>query len=130
MPQEKIVTIVLCDRKECIVNAVTTYQGVIVGNVDDSGPHIDSLRVYATGQTFAAGFKYKVTGEHSYDGSTWTAFAGDVFAEINAVGNVVGAVYSTTSDFGPHMRFTLQTYANVAGTGGTISLMLALRFAT
>jgi len=127
MAKDKVDIFVLCERRLFIVNAASTWQYTLIGKpFIDVGPRLDSVRIYGYGHDFGSAFQYKITAEWSYDGTDWTVFSADVTGTNSSVGNWISAVYSTTSDFGPLIRFSVGSWAYNPGTGGTLSFSVAL----
>lgn len=126
---QKVMIVELCRRRQFIANVAATWVDQQVSDVlANYGPNVESLRIYAYGEDFAAGFQYRVNGEYTNDGTNWTAFVSSVLPGVAAAGNYVGNPYSTTSDFGLNLRFKVGTQATSGGTGGTLTLFLAITF--
>lgn len=79
-------------------------------------------------QNRTTNFEYKVTGEWSFDGETWSPFDGDILPAQTANGQINGSPYSDADDMGLMLRINIgvRNTAGAAIESGTLSLVLVV----
>jgi hypothetical protein len=129
---QKILMIELCDERAFTTLGSGAYANSIVGpQLKGVGPFVEDLVVHANGRNFSTNFKYKIIGQYSYDGETWTTFAGDLLSEQTTTGAKISSAYSTRTDFGLRIRFKIGVNdTGAAKETGTLSVTIAVKIAT
>jgi len=128
---QKVLLVELCDEEPFTTIGTTTYTYHIRGGVlRDVGPSIEDIVVHANGRNFSSVFKYKVIGQYSYDGETWTDFAADLLTQQTTSGAKIGSAYSTRTDFGLRIRFKVAVIDAGAKENGVLSVTVAVKLAT
>ena len=102
---------------------------VLEDELKDVGPYIDGLIAYTVLRDKSANFEYKIVGEWSNDGETWTAFGADIIGPTAINGQVVSANYTTALDFGRHIRIMVAVKPTTGTTieNGVLSLSIGLQ---
>ena len=120
----------LCKERLFNTNGTGSYVLIRVGpqQVWGIGPLLDGIIVYATLRDKSANFEYKVVGEWSNDGETWTAFGADIIGPTTANGQVVSAKFSTALDFGLYVRLLVAVKPTTGTTIETGVLSLTAGF--
>lgn len=91
-------------------------------------PYIQDIVGHAYGRAFSSNFKYKVTGDKSYDGMDWTAFNTTVLTEQTSGGTKISSTpHSDRSDYGLHIRFRVEVNDTGSRESGVLSVVLAIR---
>jgi hypothetical protein len=129
---QKVILVELCDERSFTTLGGGAYANSIVGPVlKDMGPFIEDIVVHANGRNFSTNFKYKILGQYSYDGETWTNFASDVLSEQTTTGTKISSAYSTRTDLGLRIRFKIGVNDTAAAKEtGTLSVTVAIKVAT
>lgn len=128
---QKVLFVELCDERTWNTIGSASYNNFIVGPIlKDVGPLVEDIVVHALGRNFSTNFKYKVIGQYSYDGETWTTFAADLLSEQTTTGAKISSAYSTRTDFGLRIRFKIGVNDTGAKETGTLSVMIAVKLAT
>jgi len=92
------------------------------------GPLLDGITLYGILRDKSANFEYKVVGEWSNDGETWTAFGGDILGPTSANGQVVSAEFTVALDFGLYVRLMVGVKPTTGTAIETGVLSLTARF--
>ncbi len=97
--------------------------------LENIGPFLDGIIAYAICRDKSANFEFKLIGEWSNDGETWSAFGGDIVPATTANGQVVSANYTTAQDFGLYVRFLVgvKPSTGTAIETGVLTLALGLQ---
>lgn len=104
---------------------------LLVADIPWLGPYIQDVETHVFGANFsgAGNFKYRVTGQKSYDAREWANFSTALLGQQTATGYVISSTpHSDRTDYGLHIRIQVE----VSDTGaakeiGTLSVTLAIR---
>ena len=121
------VQIVKVAEKKAITTVATNFQTAHTTTPVMWGAYVESITAHVLVDDYSGAFTYKITGEYSVDGVTWTAFSGDVLSQqqITGTGNDIGTAYTTVTDFGLRLRFNLEVKGSTGGAGATLTVALA-----
>ena len=124
----------IMDRENISTNGSATWtpRKFAPKDIQNVGPYLVGMRVHAKLAEKSTNFQYRVVGQWSVDGITWTDFANPLLTTQSADGSVVSSEYTTTTDFGIFIRVSIQA-SNASGTAvenGVLTVFLVLHYIT
>lgn len=131
----RILVLELRDQRQYSTKGTDSYVYYVVTDEDfaNLGPYIEDIQVIAELKDSTADFRFKVKGQKSYRGESWSDFSGDVLGEQTAAASpIAGNVYTTRTDLAcPRIQLligiknadSVTTFQN-----GVISLQLIIKF--
>lgn len=131
----RILVLDLLDERQYTTKGTDSYVYYLLTDEDFSGlgPNIEDIQVIAELKDSTSDFRFKVKGQKSYRGETWTDFGGDVLGEQSAAASPIpGNVYSTRTDLACPRIQLLLGIKNATGVStlqtGVLSLMVIIKF--
>lgn len=126
----RVVFVEVCSERQFTTKgdgSWVTY--LLVPDLAHLGPYIQDIETHVFGSNFSNNFKYKVTGEKSYDARTWSSFTTELLSSQTGAGYVIPtSPHSDRTDYGLHIRISVQVSdTSAAKEIGTLSVMLAIR---
>ena len=117
-------------------NAAWTYHEIDLPEVANWGPHLFSIIAHTNSEYMSTNFTWKLVFWRSNDGKTWVPTTPNDLFQVISIGtrdgDILQAAFSTSSEFGLHIKFGIAV-KNGSGSAietGVISAALAFNFLT
>lgn len=131
MRGRKVLLVTLCDEEEFVTVGDGAYKEFLRGPwLKDFGPKIQDIVVHSNGRNFGTTFKYRIMGEYSYDGETWTGFGTPILGQQVSAGQRISDAWTDRSVFGPWIRFKVSINDTSVKEPGTLSVVVAIKLFT
>lgn len=133
--QRKVVVVDILENLQTATKGDATnwsYIELDLPGIEQWGPYLDSVTAHVNIVASSTNHQVKLAFRYSLDGKEWAPVTPiDLFSAItNGAGNSIQTPYTTTGNFGIHMRYML-ALKNASGTAiesGIVSIKLAFTF--